>query len=232
MTANGRVMVVAAHPDDPELLAGGTVAQLAKEGREITYVIVTTGDKGSGDRGMTSEQLAPIRAEEQQRAARVLGVKRVEFLGYDDGEVEDTRNLRRDITRQIRRWRPDLIITLNPHRTYNHFAHWHRDHRITGRVVLDCVYPLARDHLSFPELLPEYEPHKVREVYLIQWEQPRLIIDITDTMELKLEAIRCHASQVGDFKSLEARMRKRAATLGEGKGYACAEGFDHIIVPE
>ena len=230
-SANGRVMVVGAHPDDPEFLAGGTVARLAKEGREITYVIVTNGNKGSGDRGMTSEQLRPIRAEEQRRAARVLGVERVEFLGCEDGEVEDTRNLRRDITREIRRWRPELIITLNPHRTYSNFPGWHRDHRITGRVVLDCVYPLARDHLSFPELLPEYEPHKVREVYLIQWEQPRLVIDITDTMELKLEAIRCHASQVGDFKTVEARMRNRAAALGKEKGYLFAEGFDHITVP-
>jgi len=230
-TANGRVMFVAAHPDDPEFLAGGTIARLAKEGREITYVIVTNGNKGSSDRGVTSERLAPIRAEEQRRAARVLGVERVEFLGYEDGEVEDTRDLRRDVTRQIRRWRPELIITLNPHRTYTNFPGWHRDHRITGRVVLDCVYPLARDHLSFPELLPEYEPHKVREVYLIQWEQPRLVIDITDTMELKLEAIRCHASQVGDFKTVEARMRNRAAALGKEKGYLFAEGFDHITVP-
>jgi LmbE family N-acetylglucosaminyl deacetylase len=230
-TGNGRVMFVAAHPDDPEFLAGGTVARLAKEGREITYVIVTNGNKGSSDRGVTSEQLAPIRAEEQRKAARVLGVERVEFLGYEDGEVEDTRNLRRDVTREIRRWRPELVITLNPHRTYNNFPGWHRDHRITGRVVLDCVYPLARDHLSFPELLPEYEPHNVRELYLIQWEQPRLVIDVTDTMELKLEAIRCHASQVGDFKTVEARMRNRAAVLGKEKGYACAEGFDHVIVP-
>ena len=230
-TANGRVMFIAAHPDDPDFLAGGTIARLAKEGREITYVIVTNGNKGSSDRGVTSEQLAPIRAEEQRQAARVLGVERVEFLGYEDGEVEDTRDLRRDVTRQIRRWRPDLIITLNPQRTYDNFPGWHRDHRTTGRVVLDCVYPLARDHLSFPELLPEYEPHKVREVYLIQWDQPRLVIDITDTMELKLGAIRCHASQVGDFKTVEARMRNRAAVLGKEKGYSCAEGFDHIIVP-
>ena len=230
-TANGRVMFVAAHSDDPDFLAGGTIARLAKEGREITYVIVTNGNKGSSDRGVTSEQLAPIRAEEQRRAARVLGVERVEFLGYEDGEVDDTRDLRRDVTRQIRRWRPDLIITLNPHRTYNNFPGWHRDHRTTGRVVMDCVYPLARDHLSFPELLPEYEPHNVREVYLIQWEEPRLVIDITDTMELKLEAIRCHASQVGDFKTVEARMRNRAAILGKEKGYACAEGFDLIVVP-
>ena len=230
-TANGRVMFVAAHPDDPEFLAGGTIARLAKEGREITYVIVTNGNKGSSDRGVTSEQLAPIRAEEQRRAARVLGVERVEFLGYEDGEVDDTRDLRRDVTREIRRWQPELIITLNPHRTYDNFPGWHRDHHTTGRVVLDCVYPLARDHLSFPELLPEYEPHNVREVYLIQWDHPRLVIDITDTMELKLEAIRCHGSQVGDFTSVEARMRNRAAILGKEKGYAYAEGFDHIVVP-
>ena len=226
-----RVMVVTAHPDDSEFGAAGTIAKLVKEGCEVTYVIVTNGNKGSSDRGVTSDQLAPIRAEEQRRAARVLGVERVEFLGYEDGEVEDTRDLRRDVTRQIRRWRPELIITLNPHRTYDNFPGWHRDHRTTGRVVLDCVYPLARDHLSFPELLPEYEPHNVREVYLIQWEQPRLVIDITDTMELKLEAIRCHASQVGDFKTVEARMRNRAAILGKEKGYACAEGFDLIVVP-
>ena len=229
--ANGRVLVVAAHPDDPEFLAGGTVARLAKEGREITYVVVTNGNKGSSDRAVTSEQLAPIRAEEQRRAAQVLGVERVEFLGYEDGELEDTRELRRDITREIRRWRPDLIITLNPHRTYNNFPGWHRDHRTAGRVVLDCVYPLARDRLSFPELLPEHEPHTVREVYVVQWEQPGLVVDITETMELKLEAIRCHASQVGDFKAVEARMRSRAATLGKEKGYASAEGFDRIVVP-
>jgi LmbE family N-acetylglucosaminyl deacetylase len=231
-TGNGRVLVIAAHPDDPEFLAGGTVARLAKEGREIAYVVVTNGNKGSGDRNIASEQLIPIREDEQRRAARVLGVRSVEFLGYEDGELEDTRDLRRDISREIRRSRPELIITLNPYRTYNNFPGWHRDHRTTARVVLDCVYPLARDHLSFPELLPDYEPHKVREVYLVQWEQPRLVLDITATMELKLEAIRCHRSQVADdFKAFDARMRNRAATLGKDKGYSYAEGFDHIVVP-
>jgi LmbE family N-acetylglucosaminyl deacetylase len=230
-TTTGRVLVIAAHPDDPDFLAGGTVARLAQEGREVAYVILTNGNKGSGNRGVKSEQLAPIREEEQRRAAHVLGVRHVEFLGYEDGELEDTRELRRDVTREIRRWRPDLIITLNPHRTYNNFPGWHRDHRVTGRVVLDCVYPLARDHLAFPELSREYEPHSVREVYYIQWEQPHLVIDISETMELKLEAIRCHASQVSDFKAFEALMRDRAATLGKEKGFMHGEGFDHIVVP-
>lgn len=230
-TADGRAMFVAAHPDDPDFLAGGTVARLVKEGRELTYVIVTNGNKGSSDPGVTPEQLVAIREAEQRRAARALGVGHVQFLGYEDGEIEDTRELRRDVTREIRRWRPDLIITLNPHRTYNNFPGWHRDHRITGRVVLDCVYPLARDYLAFPELVPEFEPHKVSEVYTIQWEHPRLVIDITDTMELKLEAIRCHASQIADFEAVEVRMRNRAAILGKEKTLSYAEGFDHIIVP-
>lgn len=230
-TATERVMVVTAHPDDPEFGAGGTIARLVKEGRNVTYVIVTNGNKGSGDRTITPERLARIRQEEQRNAARVLGVERVEFLGYQDGEVEDTRQLRLSITRQIRRWRPDLIITQNPNRTYSNFYGWHRDHRITAGVVLDCVYPLARDHLAFAELLPEYEPHKVREVYLVQWEQPRLVIDITDTVDLKLRAITCHASQVGDFKAVEARVRDRSAALGKAEGYAYAEGFDHAVLP-
>lgn len=224
-------MVVTAHPDDPEFAAGGTVAKLVNEGGEVTYVIVTNGNKGSADRTITLPRLTRIREDEQRNAARALGVERVEFLGYEDGEVEDCRELRLDIARQIRRWRPDLIITQNPARTYHNFHGWHRDHRITGGVVLDCVYPLARDHLSFPELLPEHEPHAVREVYLIQWEGPQLVVDITDMMDLKLKAITCHASQVGDFKAIESRVRARALALGKAKGYTYAEGFDHIVLP-
>jgi LmbE family N-acetylglucosaminyl deacetylase len=228
---NGRVLFVAAHPDDADFLAGGTIARLAREGREIAYVIVTNGNKGAADRAITPEQLIAIREGEQRRAARVLGVTSVAFLGYEDGEVEDTRDLRRDVTREIRRWRPDLVITLNPHRTYENFPGWHRDHRTTARVVMDCVYPLARDHLAFPELMPDFEPHAVREVYTVQWNQPRLVVDVTATMDLKLEAIRCHPSQIRDVKAFEERMRDRAAALGKDKGYPYAEGFDHIIVP-
>ena len=226
-----RVMVVTAHPDDPEFGAGGTIAKLVREGREVRYVIVTNGNKGSGDRAIAPERLARIREEEQQHAARALGVAGVEFLGYEDGEVEDTRGLRLDVTREIRRWRPDLIITQHPDRAYGNFFGWHRDHRIVAGVVLDCVYPLARDHLSFPELLPVYEPHTVREVYLIQWEAPPLVVDITESMDLKLTAVACHASQVADWKVVEARVRRRAAALGEAKGYPYAEGFERVALP-
>jgi LmbE family N-acetylglucosaminyl deacetylase len=225
-----RVLVVTAHPDDAEFGAGGTVAKLAREGKEITYVIATDGSKGSSDRTMTPERLAAIRQEEQRQAARTLGVERVQFLGYTDGELEDTQAFRRDITREIRRWRPDLIITQNPHRTYNLYAS-HRDHRITAGVVLDCVYPLARDHMAFPELLPEFEPHKVAEIYVMSWDDPQLVVDISDTMDLKLKALTCHVSQVGNFKGVDERVRQRSAELGAPKGYAYAEAFDRIAMP-
>ncbi len=225
-----RALVVTAHPDDTEFGAGGTVARLARQGTQIAYVIVTNGNKGSSDRTMTPRRLARIRETEQRNAARALGVEDVTFLGYEDGEVEDTRALRLDVTRQIRRWRPELIITQNPHRTTNLYGS-HRDHRITAGVVLDCVYPLARDHMSFPELLPDHEPHKVREVFVMQWEEPQLVVDITDTMDLKLKALACHVSQFGDFARVEARVRERSAELGKPRRFAYAETFDRVLLP-
>jgi LmbE family N-acetylglucosaminyl deacetylase len=224
-----RVLVITAHPDDSEFGAGGTVAKLVKEGREVAYCIVTNGNKGSSDRTMSSERLALIRAEEQRNAARVLGVEQVTFLGYPDGEVEDTRDLRRDVSREIRRFRPDLVICQNPNRTYNLGAS-HRDHRTVGGVVLDCVYPLARDHLAFPELMPEFEPHKVRQVYVMQWREPHVVNDISDVMDLKIKALACHASQFSDFSAVEARVRQRAKELGAPHGYAYAEAFDRIVI--
>ena len=227
----GRVMLVGAHPDDADFLAGGTVGRFVKEGREVGYLIVTNGSKGSSDRNVTRERIIATREEEQRAAAKALGVGHVAFLGYEDGELEDTREVRRDVTREIRRWRPDLIITLNPQRAYVNFPGWHRDHRTTARIVLDCVYPLARDYLAFPELVPEFDSHKVSEVYAVQWVEPRLVVDITDTMDLKLEAMLCHVSQIAEAKAFETRMRDRAAKLGQAQGYAYAEGFDHIVVP-
>lgn len=226
-----RAMVVTAHPDDAETGAGGTVAKLVRQGVQVTYVFVTSGNAGSGDRTMTPDRLARIREAEQRDAARTLGVEHVEFLGYPDGEVADTRDLRRDVTRQIRRWRPDLVIAQNPLRTSNVFAS-HRDHRVTGGVVLDCVYPLARDHLAFPELLPEHAPHRVGEVYVVKWQEEdhQVAVDISETMALKLEAIACHRSQFPDFPAMEARVRRRCAALGTPYGYAYAETFDRIVL--
>jgi LmbE family N-acetylglucosaminyl deacetylase len=225
-----RVLVVTAHPDDAEFGAGGTVARLVREGLQVSYCIVTNGDKGSSDRSMTPERLARIREEEQRNAARVLGVEAVDFLGFPDCEVEDTRESRRAVTAAIRRHRPDRLIIQNPHRTRNLGAS-HRDHRTVAGIALDCVYPLARDHMAFPELLAQgLEPHKVREVYLMWWENPELVVDISETMDLKIKALACHASQFRDFAAVEKRVRDRGAELGRAKGYAYAETFDVIAL--
>lgn len=225
-----RVLVITAHPDDSEFGAGGTIAKLVHEGMHVSYCIVTNGNKGSGDRSMTPERLARIREEEQRNAARVLGVETVDFLGFPDCEVEDTRESRLAVTAAIRRHRPDRLIIQNPHRTRNLGAS-HRDHRTVAGIALDCVYPLARDHMAFPELLAQgLEPHKVREVYLMWWENPELVVDISDTIDLKIKALACHVSQFKDFAGVEKRVRERGAELGKPKGYAYAETFDLIAL--
>src|SRR5262249_26587237 len=148
-----------AHPDDSEFGAGGTVAKLVKEGKQVAYCIVTNGNKGSGDRAMTPERLVQIREEEQRKAARGLGAETVDFLGVPDCEVEDAGETRMAVAAAIRRHRPDLVICQNPNRTKN-LGGSHRDHRIVGGIALDCVYPLARDHMAFPELMAQgLEPH-------------------------------------------------------------------------
>jgi len=225
-----KVLVVTAHPDDSEFGAGGTIAKLVKEGKHVSYCVVTNGNKGTGDQAMTPERLARIREEEQRNAARVLGVETVEFLGFPDCEVEDTRDSRMAVTAAIRRHRPDLLICQNPHRTRNLGAS-HRDHRTVAGIALDCVYPLARDHMAFPELLAQgLEPHKVKEVHMMWWENPELVVDITDTIDLKMNALACHASQFKDFAAVEKRVRERGAELGQPRGFAFAEAFEPIVI--
>jgi len=225
-----RVLVIVAHPDDAEAAAGGTVAKFVREGRQVALCIVTNGDKGSGDRTMTPERLATIRHGEQRDAARVLGVESVEFLGFPDCEVEDTPETRRAITASIRRHRPDLVLAQNPHRT-KRLGVSHRDHRIVGGIALDCIYPLARDHMAFPELLAQgLEPHAVKEVHLMVWENPDLVVDISETIDIKIAALACHASQMPDRIALDKSVRERHGRFGQIQGYRYAEIFARIDV--
>ena len=214
------------HPDDAEFGCAGTVARWVREGQSVVYIVLTSGEKGSGDRGITPEGLGRIRRQEQRAAAKVLGVKEVVFLGYPDQELEDTAQLRRDIVRQLRLYRPATVVTIDPYRRYI----WHRDHRIAGQAVLDAVYPYARDHLAYPDLLAEgLEPHKVKEVYCSASENINLCSDISETFDLKIAALSCHKSQVGDrMPQIKEWLRQRAEEAAKGESFKLAESFHRI----
>lgn len=218
-------MAIMAHPDDIEFSCAGTLAKWAAEGRDIIYVVCTSGDKGSSDPDMTPQHLASIREAEQCAAARAVGVREVIFLRYPDSELEDTRDFRREIVRLIRRHQPDTVVTMDPTRPYQ----LHRDHRTAGRVALDAVFPFARDRMTFPELLAEgLEPHKVAEIYLTGTDHADTWIDISETLPLKIAALRCHVSQVGDGAWLAERIAGMAAEVGRAAGLPFAEGFKRL----
>ena len=223
-----RVMVVTPHPDDAEIGAGGTIASWVRQGREVIYVVCTNGDKGTSDPDITSERLSQIRQQEQMEAAKILGVSEVIFLGYTDGGLEDTPAFRGELVRLIRKHRPDVVMTTDPYRRYL----WHRDHRITGIVTLDAIFPYARDRLSYPEQIAEgLEPHRVKEVYLWGSEEPDTFIDISETFSLKLAALSCHATQVGQHAQiLKRRIEERASKTGQSQGVPLAEAFRRIEI--
>jgi LmbE family N-acetylglucosaminyl deacetylase len=227
-----RVLVVISHPDDAEFGAGATIAKLAASGARIDYVVTTDGAKGSEDPDVTPEELSATRSAEQRAAADLLGVSEIVHFGYPDGYLEPSLDLRRDITRQIRRFRPDLVITQNPQRRLDHNPFiGHPDHLATGEATLAAVYPAARDHLNFPELWRDehLEPWKVRQVLLTGVEEPNLWVDVSDTFELGLRSICAHVSQV-DPDDVEEKMRERARIVGEPQGIGLAQAFLSILL--
>jgi LmbE family N-acetylglucosaminyl deacetylase len=200
-TGPKKIAVIVAHPDDAEFVCAGTIARWVDEGHEVVYVLLTSGDKGSDDPEMTPERLAATREAEQREAARILGARDVIFMRRPDGELEPNLELRREIVRVIRRLKPDVVVCQDP------TVRWvdtqyinHPDHRAAGEATLAAVFPAARDRMNFPELLAEgLEPHKVREIYLAGAQTPDVAIDITEYLERKLESLRAHVSQIGDW---------------------------------
>jgi LmbE family N-acetylglucosaminyl deacetylase len=227
-----RALVIFSHPDDAEFGAAATIALLTSRGTRVDYVVTTDGGKGTEDPAVTSAQLTATREAEQRAAADRLGVTEIVHLGYPDGYLTASLDLRRDIVRQIRRFRPDLVIAQNPLRRQdgNPFI-GHPDHLATGEATLAAVYPAARDRLNFPELLSEgFEPWKVRQVLVTGVERPNLFLDVSSTFDVGLEALFCHVSQIADRAAVEARVRERAAEVGEPVGIGLANGFLSIVI--
>ena len=223
-------MVVTPHPDDAEIGCGGTVAKWIGEGTRAVYVLCTNGDKGTGDRGMTSERLAALREEEQAQAAAALGVKEVVYLRHPDGGLEDTAEFREQLVRAIRAHRPDTVFCPDP---FRQSFYLHRDHRMCGQVTLDAVFPFARDHLHFPEHLRAdgLEPHKVGEILMWGTESPDTFVDIAETIDLKIAALLKHATQVagaGSDRDVEEFVKANASRMGQRAEMPYAEAFRAI----
>ena len=229
MTQKIDALVISAHPDDAEFGVAGTVARWTKQGKQVVYVICTKGDKGTTNPDMTPERLTDIREQEQQAAASLLGVRQVAFLRYPDQGLEDTPPFRKHLVRLIREFRPRTVVTSDPYRRYI----WHRDHRIVGQVVLDAVYPFARDHLAYPDLIAQnLKPHKVKELLFWAAEDVNYRSDITDFFDTKLAALRCHASQVKELgvTDLEGWLRQRCREMATDEPFELAEAFHRVTI--
>lgn len=226
------VLGVAAHPDDLDVGAGGTIAHFAAQGAEIHYLILTDGGKGSDDPTMTSAQLTEIRHAEQQAALEIVGGESITFLDYPDGELEVTMELKKQIVKAIRQFKPDVVITMDPTVVYSAQRGIinHPDHRAAGQATLDAVFPLARDRLTFPELLEEgYEPHKTATLLMVNFNESNFSVDITDTFETKFNALKAHVSQFGNLEG-STWLRDMAKEQGLSAGHELAEGFMRIDI--
>lgn len=226
--SEGPILVIAAHPDDMESWCGGTIACAINQGVEASLLLTTAGDKGSQDPNVDPIELGLRRTREARVAADKLGLREVIQLGYLDGEVENTHQLRRELAEAIRRIRPEVVFTFDPEHPLPRYIS-HRDHRLTGRAALDVIYPLARDPLNFREQLRAgLEPHKVRQVWLFASQLAHNYVNIEDGLEQKIEARIAHESQTADPESLRENWRKRAAERGADVGLPAAEVFTII----
>lgn len=227
------VLGIAAHPDDLDFGASGTMAGFAKAGAEVHYLILTDGSKGSADRNILSTELVKVREAEQRAAVAIIGGNSVQFLGYPDGGLEVTLELKKQIAKVIRAIKPDVVITMDPSMLYSAKRGFinHPDHRAAGQATLDAVFPLARDHLSFPELYADgYEPHITPTVLLINFDSRNFAIDITETFETKIAALKAHASQVSNIDEVRGWLTTMSSEVGQEYGYKLAEAFVRIDI--
>jgi LmbE family N-acetylglucosaminyl deacetylase len=233
-------LVVAAHPDDPDFGVAGTAARLASEGHEVHYLMLTSGDAGSEDPTLSPVELMRVREQEQQEAGRILGLSGVHFLRYPDGELEPTLQLRKAVVRVMRQLRADVVLCQDPRALVDEDSTYlnHPDHRAAGQVALDAAFPAAGNPSAFRDLLAEgLKAHKVKEVWLF-FTGNQLVnhyVDISETIDQKIDALAAHASQIGDWATrggLRREMLKWAEETAarSNLGYKFAEGFQRIVL--
>ncbi len=227
-----KILVILAHPDDPEFFCGATIARWTSQGHQVVYWLLTKGDKGTNNREMQPDILMEIREYEQIRAAQELGVSEVHFLSYPDGFLVSSPELRLEVTRIIRLERPDILVTSDPS---NYFPNDnatinHPDHRAAGQIVIESYFPAAGNPKFFPELLDEgLEPHSVKEVWFSLTHQPNINFDVTEFWPRKMNALHCHASQIGDPLKFDERMRSRHTSDSSDDAPRYEEKFRRIV---
>ena len=228
-----RALVITPHPDDAEMWAGGVIAKWARAGAEVHYVLCTDGGRGSDNPEVSSEELVAIRSREQLAAAEILGITNVVMLGHPDGELEDTADFRKDLVRQIRLVKPDVVLTAEP---YRRNMQWHRDYRIAGQVALDAVFPYARDHLHFGDLFANegIEPHKTAAIMFWGSENPNTFMDISGDFDTKVKAVLAHRTQAGDRTNdqMRAFIRARAESAAEAGNSSADEDVSGLTLAE
>jgi LmbE family N-acetylglucosaminyl deacetylase len=228
-----RVLVVIAHPDDVDFACGGTVALLAAGGAEVALLVATDGQTGGFDASVPRAALAGLRQREQREAARVLGIGTVGFLGLVDGELEPTLALRRAIAREIRRHRPEVVLTWSPERDWDRLpGPGHPDHLAVGEATVRAVYPDARNPFAFPELLADegLEPHAVAQLWLFGGPGTDHAVDVTAHLDTKLAAVRCHASQLPDPDAAAERVRGWVHHNAEVSGWPAGSAAERFRV--
>ncbi|MFQ6049610.1 MAG: PIG-L deacetylase family protein [Candidatus Paceibacterales bacterium] len=227
-----KILAISAHPDDLDFACAGTTAKLVKEGNEVFYLIVSDGSKGTRKVKFSQNKLTKIRKKEQKKAAKVLGVKKVFFLGLMNGEIENTKSLRKELVKIIRRMKPDIIFSFDPgNLSFDNIYRFHRDHRQVAEAVFDAIYPAVHNSAFFPELLKKgYKPYRIKEIWFFATANPNKFVDITKTIEKKIEALSCHQSQIFDIKEIAKRIKNWAKKAGRKRKYKYAELF-RVVKP-
>lgn len=224
-----KILVFSPHPDDVDFGCSGTIAKWARERKEITYCILSDGSRGGHILKISDQELAKIREREQNNAAAVLGVQNVIFLREKDGEIQNTKKLRKKLVETIRKVKPDIILSFDPANCeFENFYRCHRDHRNGAEAVFDAIYPDANNASFFPKIAKKYPPHRVKEVWFFATNRPNVFVDISGTIEKKLEALRQHKSQIKDWKWVEKMIRDWAKMVGKKAKTNYAEGFRRV----
>jgi LmbE family N-acetylglucosaminyl deacetylase len=227
------ILVMLAHPDDPEFFCGGTLARWIENGHHVTYCLFTRGDKGGNEDLMDPVSISNHRVVEQRSAADVLGVGEVHFLNYPDGYLEATLDARKTAVREIRSVKPDIVVTCDPGNIFfrgNRLNH--PDHLAAGRIVLEAIYPAAGNPLYFPELISGegLQPHSIAEAWVSLPNEPNTIIDVTPQWEKKILALHEHKSQIGASDEFDARMRERRTEDSTAEHPRYEEKFRRILL--